>query len=202
MNKVIALYNSHANVRASFNFEEKTPQIDRPAYIHSLAAVIGNVHLGKRVMVAPAASVRGDEGQPIWASNDVNIQDCAALHALETHVNGKLVREAGVEVDGVYISDRVSLAHQSQVYGLTFVCADTFVGMQALVFRATVDKNCVIEPKALVMDVNVPDNRYVPAGAIVTTQTAANHSPFTRKQLHLTASIMLQSKSVPYLQAV
>ena len=69
MNNVIALHNIHANVRASFNFEEKTPQIDRTAYIHPLAAVIGNVHLGKRVMVAPAASVRGDEGQPIWVSD-------------------------------------------------------------------------------------------------------------------------------------
>jgi len=181
MNNVIALHNIHANVRASFNFEEKTPQIDRTAYIHPLAAVIGNVHLGKRVMVAPAASVRGDEGQPIWVSDDVNIQDCVVLHALETHANGELVREAVVEVDGefygVYISERVSLAHQSQVHGPAFVGADTFVGMQALVFRATVGKNCVIEPKALVMGVNVPDNRYVPAGALITTQEAADNLP-------------------------
>ncbi len=181
MNNVIALNNIHANVRASFNTEEKNPIIHSSAYIHPLAAVIGNVHLGQRVMVAPAASVRGDEGQPIWVGNDVNVQDCVVLHALETHVNGELVREAVVEVDGefygVYISDRVSLAHQCQVHGPAYIGSDTFVGMQALVFRATVGNNCVIEPKALVMGVNIPDGRYVPAGALITTQAAADNLP-------------------------
>jgi carbonic anhydrase len=183
MNNVIALNNIHihGNVRTSFNFVEKNPEIHNTAYIHPLAAVIGNVHLGKRVMVAPAASVRGDEGQPLWVDDDVNIQDCVVLHALETHINGVLVREAVVEVDGefygVYISPRVSLAHQCQVHGPAYIGCDTFVGMQALVFRATVGKNCVIEPKALVMNVNIPDGRYVPAGALITTQEAADNLP-------------------------
>lgn len=181
MNNIIALKNVHANVRASFNFEQKNPEIHPSAYIHPLAAVIGNVHLGKRVMVAPAASVRGDEGQPIWVGDDVNVQDCVVLHALETHNNGELVREAVVEVEGefygVYISDRVSLAHQCQVHGPASIGTDTFIGMQALVFRATVGNNCVIEPKALVMGVDIPDGRYVPAGALITTQAAADNLP-------------------------
>lgn len=180
MNNVIAL-NIYANVRASFNPEEKNPKIHPSAYIHPLAAVIGNVHLGKRVMVAPAASIRGDEGQPIWVGDDVNVQDCVVLHALETHVHGELVREAVVEVEGefygVHISDRVSLAHQCQVHGPASIGSDSFIGMQALVFRATVGKNCVIEPKALVIGVNIPDDRYVPAGALITTQTAADNLP-------------------------
>jgi carbonic anhydrase/acetyltransferase-like protein (isoleucine patch superfamily) len=132
-------------------------------------------------MVAPAASVRGDEGQPIWVGNDVNIQDCVVLHALETHEHGELISSAVVEVDGqfygVHIDDRVSLAHQCQVHGPASIGTETFVGMQALVFRATVGKNCVIEPKALVMGVDVADGRYVPAGALITTQEAADNLP-------------------------
>jgi carbonic anhydrase len=188
MSNVITFHNTpatnniHANVRASFNTQEKSPEINRTAYIHPLAAVIGNVYLGKRVMVAPAASVRGDEGQPIWVGNDVNIQDCVVLHALETHHQEELVQEAVVEVEGqyygVYISDRVSLAHQCQVHGPAYIGEDTFVGMQALVFRATVGSNCVIEPKALVMGVDIPDGRYVPAGALITTQAAADNLPY------------------------
>jgi len=173
--------NIHANVYASFNSEVRIPEIKSTAYVHSLAAVIGNVYLGERVMVAPAASVRGDEGQPIWVGNDVNIQDCVVLHALQTEHHDVLVEEAVVEVDGnyygVYIDERVSLAHQCQVHGPASVGADTFVGMQSLVFRATVGKNCVIEPKALVMGVNVADGRYVPAGALITTQAAADALP-------------------------
>ena len=185
MNKVMNfnnIYHIHANVRASFNGDEKNPQIHPSAYIHPLAAVIGNVYLGQQVMVAPAASVRGDEGQPIWVGNEVNIQDCVVLHALETHVDGQLVREAVVEVEGefygVHIGDRVSLAHQCQVHGPASIGDDTFVGMQTLVFKATVGKNCVIEPKALVMGVNVADGRYVPAGALITTQEAADNLPY------------------------
>lgn len=188
MNKVISFNNDggsqkniHANVRASFNSQIRIPKVKSTAYVHSLAAVIGNVYLGDRVIVAPAASVRGDEGQPIWVSNDVNIQDCVVLHALETEHHDVLIEEAVVEVDGkyygVYIDERVSLAHQCQVHGPASIGADTFVGMQSLVFRATVGKNCVIEPKALVMGVDIDDGRYVPAGALITTQTAADNLP-------------------------
>ena len=184
MNKVTPLYNRnniHSNVRTTFNAEEKQPEIAASAYIHPLAAVIGNVRLGQRVMVAPAASIRGDEGQPIWLGDDVNVQDCVVLHALETHVNGKLVRESVVEVDGefygVHIGDRVSLAHQCQVHGPAGIGSGTFVGMQALVFKATVGKNCVIEPQALVMGVKIADGRYVPAGSLITTQEAADNLP-------------------------
>ena len=63
-------------------------------------------------------------------------------------------------------------------------------------------KRSTVQPQVLTTGVHMANNRYVSAGALVTTQTAANRLPFTRKQLHLTASIMLQSKSVPYLQAV
>ncbi len=175
------MYNIHSNILATFNQNEVVPEIDVTAYIHPLAAVIGNVHLGKEVMVAPAASVRGDEGQPIWIADGVNVQDGVVIHALETHVNGELVPEAVVEVNGnfygVYISERVSLAHQSQVHGPAKIGTDTFVGMQALVFRAEVGCNCVIEPKALVMGVNIPDGRYVPAGSIIRSQEDADSLP-------------------------
>jgi carbonic anhydrase len=50
--------------------------------------------------------------------------------------------------------------------------------MQALVFRATVGNDCAIEPKALVMGVDIPDGRYVPAGALITTQAAADSLPY------------------------
>lgn len=175
------MHNIHTNILATFNLEETIPDIDLTAYVHPLAAVIGNVHLGKNVMVAPAASIRGDEGQPIWVGDNTNVQDCVVLHALETCARGVLVREAVVEVNGefygVYISDRVSLAHQCQVHGPAKIGADTFIGMQALVFKATVGNNCVVEPKALVMGVTVPDGRYVLAGSIVTSQAAADNLP-------------------------
>ena len=166
-----------------------SPVIEQTARVHPLAALAGNVHLGKRVTVAAAASVRGYEDRPIWVGNDVKIQDGVVLHALADYHHQEFVEETLVEVAGelygAYIEDRVSLTHQCQVHGPASIGADTFVGMQSLIFKAIVGKNCIIEPKALVMGVEVEDGRYVPAGALITTQTAADRLPFIDRKYSL-----------------
>src|SRR5512136_2994562 len=142
------------------------PVIDSTTYVHPLAAVVGNVILGKHVMVAPMASIRGDEGQPLYIGDDANVQDGVVIHALETELNGKPVEKNLYDVDGkkyaVYVGSRVSLAHQVQIHGPAVVMDDTFVGMKALVFRSFVGEKCVIEPGVILMGVRVPDGRHVP----------------------------------------
>jgi hypothetical protein len=39
--------------------------------------------------------------------------------------------------------------------------------MKAFVFRSVVGRRCVVEPGAMVMNVKVPNDRYVPAGAVL-----------------------------------
>ena len=170
------------NVRASFSSEISEPQVDPTAYIHPAASVIGRVTIGQRVFVAPMASLRGDEGQPIFIGNGSNVQDGVVLHALETEEDEKPIEQNLVTVDGkqyaVYVGENVSLAHQSQVHGPAKIGNDTFVGMQALVFRAEVGSGCVIEPGAKVLGgVKIADHRYVPAGMVVATQAQADKLP-------------------------
>ncbi len=74
----------HENPETEFAEKEYLSDIDDSAFIHPLAAVIGNVIIGKKVMVSPFASVRGDEGQPIFVGDESNIQDGVVIHALET----------------------------------------------------------------------------------------------------------------------
>ena len=171
----------HKNVVTDFSPKESFPVIDASAYIHPLAAVIGNVTVGRRVMVSPFASIRGDEGQSIVVSDNANVQDGVVLHALETELNGQPVEKNLVEVDGkkyaVYVGRRVSLAHQVQIHGPACVGDDTFVGMQSLVFKATVGSGCVVEPGCIVMGVKVPDGRYVPAGTVLKKQEDADNLP-------------------------
>ena len=171
----------HKNVVTDFSPKESFPVIDASAYIHPLAAVIGNVTVGRRVMVSPFASIRGDEGQAIVVSDNANVQDGVVLHALETELNGQPVEKNLVEVDGkkyaVYVGRRVSLAHQVQIHGPACVGDDTFVGMQSLVFKATVGTGCVVEPGCIVMGVKIPDGRYVPAGTVLKRQEDADNLP-------------------------
>lgn len=119
------------SVKTTFMPEVEAPVIGKHTRIHPLGIVIGSVTLGDRVFVAPAASVRGDEGRHIHIGNDSNVQD------------GVVVDEKAYSV---YIGDRVSLAHQSQVHGPARVGNDTFVGMQALVFLAELGNRVVVEP--------------------------------------------------------
>ena len=101
------------------------------------------------------------------------MQDGVVIHALETEEHGQEIEKDLKEVNGkkyaVYIGNNVSLAHQSQVHGPAVVLDNTFIGMQALVFNATVGQNCVIEPAAKIIGVDIPDHKYVKAGSIITS---------------------------------
>ncbi|MFO0708031.1 MAG: carbonic anhydrase [Nitrospira sp.] len=169
------------SVKTTFMPEVEAPVIGTKTRIHPLAMVIGSVTLGDQVFVAPAASVRGDEGQHIHIGNQSNVQDGVVVHGLETFEGDHELPENEVEVAGkkysVYIGDRVSLAHQSQVHGPAKVGNDTFVGMQALVFRTEIGDNVVIEPGAKLIGVKVASGRYVPALSIITRQADADALP-------------------------
>lgn len=169
------------NVPATFNPHVTVPTIAASARIHPLAAVIGSVTIGELIFVAPGASVRGDEGQNIYIGDHSNVQDGVVIHGLETFEGDHELPEnevrVGAKTYSVYIGKRVSLAHQSQVHGPARVGDDTFVGMQALVFRTELGDHVVVEPGAKLIGVKVPAGRYVPALTLVTTQEQADALP-------------------------
>jgi carbonic anhydrase/acetyltransferase-like protein (isoleucine patch superfamily) len=148
-------------------------RVAKSAQVDPAARVSGGVEIGEGVLVAPLASVRGGEGQPIHLGAQSNVQDGAVIHGLAA--------EPGYEVAGqtwsVYVGERVSIAPQAQVHAPAWIEDDVFVGMQALVWKARVGRGCVIEPAAKVIGVNVLPGRYVPAGAVITTQSAADGLP-------------------------
>ena len=166
------------NVETSFNPKISQPVLSSTTAVHPLASVIGSVELGQRVFVAPFASIRGDEGQNIHIGDESNVQDGVVIHGLETFEDGQEVAENEVEVErvkySVHIGKRVSIAHQSQVHGPARIGDDTFIGMQALVFRAEVGNQVVVEPGAKIMGVKIAPRRYVPTMAVITTQSEAD----------------------------
>lgn len=168
----------HKNPETEFAEKEYLPDIDDSAFIHPLAAVIGNVIIGKKVMVSPFASVRGDEGQPLFVGDESNIQDGVVIHSIETDKQTeKNLMEAEEGQYAVYVGRGVSLAHQSQVHGPAFVGDGSFVGMQSLILKTRIGINCVVEPGCTLMSVEVKDNRYVPAGSLIKSQADADNLP-------------------------
>jgi carbonic anhydrase len=181
-----AYVNEFLNIMKSpltpWNHESTKPVIDPTAYIHPQASVIGAVIIGANVMVSPMASIRGDEGIPIFIGNNSNVQDGVVIHGLETtDDNGKPIEVNRVTVNykeyAVYVGERDSLAHQSEVHGPAYVGNDTFIGMQAFVFKAKIGNDCVLEPKSAVIGVTIPDGKYISAGRVITSQAEADKLP-------------------------
>jgi carbonic anhydrase/acetyltransferase-like protein (isoleucine patch superfamily) len=61
---------------------------------------------------------------------------------------------------------------------------DTFVGMQALVFRTELGDHVVVEPGAKLIGVKVAPGRYVPAFALITTQEQADTAGYPYRKLN------------------
>lgn len=149
-----------------------SPNISSTASISPQSCIIGCVVVDDNVNVAPFASIRGDEGTPIYVGKNSNVQEGVVIHGLKD----KYVDHNGYKAS-VYIGNNVSLAHQSQVHGPSKIGDNVFVGMQSFVFKSVIGNNVVIEPGAKVIGVNVRDNSYIPAGSIIKTQEDADKLP-------------------------
>jgi carbonic anhydrase/acetyltransferase-like protein (isoleucine patch superfamily) len=185
--------NIRPSVQTDFNPNVTSPRISKTAFVDPLAVIIGDCEIGKLVLVASFAVCRGDEGTPIHIGDYSNVQEGVFLHALETTDHGKNIDDRRYSAQGsllkandtafkngfaVYIGDKVSLAHGTQVHGPAYVGNDTFVGMKSLIFNAKVGNRVAIGVSSTVTDgVTIPDNKFVPPGSIITTQAQADALP-------------------------
>jgi carbonic anhydrase/acetyltransferase-like protein (isoleucine patch superfamily) len=96
--------------------------IDTSAYIHPLAAVMGDVTLGARVSVWPTAVIRADSAA-ITIGADTNVQDGAVLHV-----------DRGYPMS---IGARVSIGHRAILHGAT-VEDDCLIAMGAILLNGVV----------------------------------------------------------------
>ncbi len=149
------------------------PDIDDSSYIHSFSNVIGDVEIGKNVLVAPGTSIRADEGTPFYIGDRSNIQDGVVIHGLE---QGRYKGDNGGDYS-VWIGQNVSITHKALIHGPCYIGDNSFIGFRSTVFNAKIGKGCVIMLHALVQDVEIPAGKYVPSGAIITSQHQADRLP-------------------------
>ena len=185
--------NIRPNIQTDFNPNITYPRVSKFAYIDPLGLVIGDCEIGKLVLVAPFAVCRGDEGIPIHIGDYSNMQDGVILHALETTSHGKNMDDRRYSAEGsllkgngsefkngfaIYVGDKVSLAHGVQVHGPAYIGNETFVGMKSFIFNAKIGKRVAVGVSSTITDgVTIPDNKFVPPGTIITTQSQADALP-------------------------
>ncbi|MBD2314739.1 ribulose bisphosphate carboxylase small subunit [Desertifilum sp. FACHB-1129] len=149
------------------------PTIDETAYVHSFANLIGDVRVGPNVLISPGTSIRADEGSPFYIGKDTHIQEGVVIHGLD---RGRVIGDDNREYS-VWIGKQVSITHMVLVHGPAYIGDRTFIGFRSTVFNARVGEGCIVMMHALIQDVEIPPGKYVPSGAVITTQQQADRLP-------------------------
>ena len=122
-------------------------KIDRTAFVHAAAVVLGDVTLGARVSVWPTAVLRGDS-DAIVIGEDSNVQDGAVIHADE-----------GIPTN---VGARVAIGHRAIVHGAT-IADDVLIAMGAILLNGVqVGSGSIIGAGAV-----LPEGKRIPPNSLV-----------------------------------
>jgi phenylacetic acid degradation protein len=125
------------------------PVVDPTAFVHPTAILIGDVIIGPRCYVGPAASLRGDFGRIILEEGS-NLQDTCVMHGFPG-------TDTVIEVDG-------HIGHGAVLHGCV-VKRNAMVGMNAVVMdEAVVGESAIVAACAFVKAAMVVPPRHLAAG--------------------------------------
>ena len=130
-----------------YSFKGYTPVVHESSYVHPLAAVTGNVIIGKNCYIGPGAAIRGDWGQ-IILEDGVNVQENCTVHMFpgksitlkeSAHVgHGAIIHGANLGRNcligmNTVIMDDAEIGDESIVGAMAFVKAETIIPKRSLV---------------------------------------------------------------------
>lgn len=163
-----------------WDHDQDKPTIAASAYVHPQCSLIGDVYLGENVMIAPNTSIRADEGTPFYIGANTNIQDGVVIHGLE---QGRVLGD-NQQAYSVWIGQGTCITHMALIHGPAYVGNECFIGFRSTVFNAQVGHGCIVMMHALIQDVEIPPGKYVPSGAVITTQQAADRLSDAKESDH------------------
>ena len=130
-----------------YSFQGYIPVVHESSFVHPLAAVTGNVIIGKNCYIGPGAAIRGDWGQ-IILEDGVNVQENCTVHMFpgksitlkeSAHVgHGAIIHGANlgrnclIGMNSV-IMDDAEIGDESIVGAMAFVKAETKIPPRSLV---------------------------------------------------------------------
>jgi phenylacetic acid degradation protein len=130
-----------------YSFKGYIPVVHKSSFVHPLAAVTGNVIIGKKCYIGPGAAIRGDWGQ-IILEDGVNVQENCTIHMFpgksirlkeSAHIgHGAIIhgaqigRNVLVGMNSV-IMDDAEIGDESIVGAMTFIKAETKIPERSMV---------------------------------------------------------------------
>jgi len=129
-----------------YQYKNFIPVIDESSFIHPLAAVTGNVIIGKNVYIGPGAAIRGDFGK-IIIEDGCNVQENCTIHMFpgvtvllkeNAHIgHGAIIHGAEIGRNCLIgmnsvIMDDVALGDECIVGAMSFVKANEIIPARSL----------------------------------------------------------------------
>src|ERR1700744_1565644 len=112
-----------------YQFEKYIPVVHETSFVHPLAAVTGNVIIGKNCYVGPGAALRGDWGM-IILEDGCNVQENCTIHMFP----GVTVR----------LKEGAHIGHGAIVHGAV-IGRNCLIGMNSVVMdNAEIGDECII----------------------------------------------------------
>lgn len=130
-----------------YSFKGFIPVVHESSFVHPLAAVTGNVIIGKNCYIGPGAAIRGDWGQ-IILEDGVNVQENCTVHLFpgisitlqeNSHVgHGAIIHGANLGKNCLIgmnsvIMDNAIIGDDCIVGAMAFVKADTVIPSRSMV---------------------------------------------------------------------
>jgi phenylacetic acid degradation protein len=130
-----------------YQFKNFIPVIHASSFIHPLAAVTGNVIIGKNVYIGPGAAIRGDFGK-IIIEDGCNVQENCTIHMFP-----------GVTV---LIKENAHIGHGAVIHGAT-IGKNCLIGMNAVIMD-----NVILGDESIVGALSfVKANEVIPARSLL-----------------------------------
>jgi len=130
-----------------YSFKGFIPVVHPSAFVHPLAAVTGNVVIGKDVYIGPGAALRGDWGG-IVIEDGCNVQESCTIHMFPgvtvllkeaAHIgHGAIIHGATIGRNvmvgmNAVIMDEVEIGDESIIGAMSFINANTKIPPRSLV---------------------------------------------------------------------
>jgi phenylacetic acid degradation protein/carnitine operon protein CaiE len=132
-----------------YEFKGYRPVVDESAFIHPLAAVTGNVIIGKDVYIGPGAAIRGDWGE-IIIEDGCNVQENCTIHMFPGTT--------------VHLHSSAHVGHGAIIHGATLM-ENCLIGMNAVIMdNAIIGKESIIGAMSFVPDGMVIPERKIAVG--------------------------------------
>ncbi|RZW57132.1 MAG: transferase hexapeptide repeat family protein [Flavobacteriaceae bacterium] len=130
-----------------YSFKGYIPVVHESSFVHPLAAVTGNVIIGKHCYIGPGAAIRGDWGQ-IILEDGVNVQENCTIHMFP----GKSIR----------LQESAHIGHGAIIHG-AHIGKNVLVGMNTVIMDdAKIGNESIVGAMSFIKaETNIPDRSLV-----------------------------------------